>query len=289
MRLKRSLLVEKPIAVRVYIVQGRNLRSKDLFGYSDAYIRVKLGAQEISDRSNYIPNEFSPVFGKSFQLCGFLPQDTQLKISVYDRDTLSRDDLIGYTKIDLEDRVQSKYCANCGIPREFNSTGYNAWRNALLPSEILHNICNELELPQAQYFADHIILAGIRFKDSSAVTKDSNTKERLALSVLNNFHRLPTVGYSLVPEHVETRSLYQDDRPGIEQGKLQMWVEVLDLSKTSTDPVDITPMAPQPYMLRVIVWNVKDVILDEKNIFGDRMSDIYVKWLVACSFLTLNE
>lgn len=31
------------------------------------------------------------------------------------------------------------------------------------------------------------------------------------------------------------------------------------------------------YYLRVIIWNTKDVILDEKSITGEDMSDIYVK------------
>lgn len=31
------------------------------------------------------------------------------------------------------------------------------------------------------------------------------------------------------------------------------------------------------FYLRVIIWNTKDVILDEKSITGEEMSDIYVK------------
>lgn len=31
---------------------------------ADAYIRVKLGRREISDKENYIPNELNPIFGK---------------------------------------------------------------------------------------------------------------------------------------------------------------------------------------------------------------------------------
>lgn len=42
-------------------------------------------------------------------------------------------------------------------------------------------------------------------------------QERLCLSVLKELHRIPEIGYNLVPEHVETRSLYRNDRPGVEQ------------------------------------------------------------------------
>jgi len=34
------------------------------------------------------------------------------------------------------------------------------------------------------------------------------------------------------------------------------------------------------YELRVIIWNTRDVILDETSITGERMSDIYIKgWM----------
>lgn len=42
-------------------------------------------------------------------------------------------------------------------------------------------------------------------------------KERLSLTALKNLEKLPSFGYKLVPEHVETRSLYRNDCPGIVQ------------------------------------------------------------------------
>lgn len=244
---------------------------------SDAYVKVQIGDQSISDRANHIPNQSHPIFGQRFQLSAVIPRDTLLKVSLYDNDVASKDDLIGSTLIDLEDRMQTKYLATCGLPKEYNSEGYNIWRNPLLPSQILNNVCNELELSLPKYFADKVVLAGIEFRDQSSVTRDLNMKERLALSVLNNFNQIPSIGFNFVPEHVETRSLYREDRPGIEQGKLLMWVEIFDSKKSIPEPIDITPIPARPYELRVIIWNVKDVILDEKNIFGKTMSDIYVK------------
>lgn len=279
-RFKRNLMVELPVIVRVYVVQGLNLRSRDLYGYSDAFIKVEFGDEVISDRAHYIPNQFCPVFGKRFQLPGVIPRHTLLKISVYDRDSLEHNDLIGTTFIDLENRIRSKHLANCGLSKEFNSIGYNAWRNSRLPSEILNDVCNELELSQPQYFPDHVLLSGKTFPDASRITVDSNMKERLALSVLNGFDKIPSIGFPMVPEHVETRSLYKRDRPGVEQGKLQMWVEIFDPKKSIPEPVDITPTPARPFELRVIIWNTKDVILNEKNIFGKQMSDIYVKGFV---------
>lgn len=271
------MLFEIPILLRIYIVEAVNLRTRDLYNYSDAFIKIQFGNQKISDRAHYVANQCNPIFGKRYQISGTIPKDTILKISVYDRDTFGPDDLIGKTQIDVEDRLRSKYGAYCGLPMEYNSSGYNMWRNSQLPSEILAKICSDCELNSPQYFPDHVQLAGIDFKDACEITTDSNTKERMALSVLNNFNQIDGFGYKFVPEHVETRSIYKKNQPGVEQGKLLMWVEIFDPRKTIPEPIDITPIPPRLYELRVIVWNARDVLLDEKNIFATKMSDIYVK------------
>ncbi len=42
-------------------------------------------------------------------------------------------------------------------------------------------------------------------------------EEKLALAVLHHWDQIPKVGCPLVPEHIETRALYNPDKPGIEQ------------------------------------------------------------------------
>lgn len=55
-----------------------------------------------------------------------------------------------------------------------------------------------------------------------------------------------------------------------------MWIEIFIPNQVPI-PIDLTPSPPRKYELRAIIWNTADVILNEQNIFGKNMSDIYVK------------
>ena len=45
--------------------------------------------------------------------------DSMLTVQIFDWDLLSGDDLIGETKIDLENRFYSKHRATCGFSQKF--------------------------------------------------------------------------------------------------------------------------------------------------------------------------
>lgn len=104
-------------------------------------------------------------------------------------------------------------------------------------------------------------------------------EEHLALAVLHQWHAFPRIGCALIPEHVETRPLYNPEKPGIEQGKLEMWVDMFPMDMPSPGPsIDISPRKPKSYELRIIIWNTDDVVLEDDAFFtGEKMSDIYVK------------
>ena len=61
-----------------------------------------------------------------------------------------------------------------------------------------------------------------------------------------------------------------------------MWVDIFPNDGNIPDPIDISPRKPEKYVLRIVVWNTKDVVLDEESIIsGEAMSDIYVKGSVC--------
>ena len=45
------------------------------------------------------------------------------------------------------------------------------------------------------------------------------TTEHVSLVALRHWHDMPKMGCHLVPEHVETRGLFNPESPGIDQGK----------------------------------------------------------------------
>ncbi|NXS69893.1 MYOF protein, partial [Pandion haliaetus] len=244
--------------VRVYVVRAFDLPPRDRNGLCDPYVRVSLGTKTLGQRDQYVPNTLEPVFGRLFEVTGTIPLEKDLRVSLLDYDLLPPDQEIGTTTIDLENRLLSRFRAHCGLP-----TLYRTW------------------VPLG-WGAPRAWGIGVRRSGHGDGVQESGPpvhrhlgvpRERLALHVLRACH--------LVPEHLETRTLYNSTQPGLEQGKVQMWVDIFPASLgPPAPPVDITPRKPQRYELRCVVWNTRDVDLGDTNLVGQRMSDIYVTgWL----------
>jgi hypothetical protein len=105
-----TLLCPNDYMIRVYILMGLNIKPMDLGfngrpGKSDPYVKIKLGKTKINDRKKYIDDTTDPMLFRSFELSTKLPGESQLTIELFDYDFIGGDDLIGRTRIDLEDRL----------------------------------------------------------------------------------------------------------------------------------------------------------------------------------------
>lgn len=170
-------------------------------------------------------------------------------IEVWDYDATSSDDLIGETRIDLENRFYSKHRATCGISRRYQEKGYNAWRDRERPTQILDQLCKKNNVPLPEYGRGYVKIGRKRFPFEERVEDGqfrrnnffrqererccrsrqtnviltvidgfhSGNEECMALNVLHQWQDFPVCGFALVPEHVERRPLFNSTRPGLEQ------------------------------------------------------------------------
>ncbi|GFO37985.1 Fer-1-related [Plakobranchus ocellatus] len=265
--------------IRLYVIRAVDLQPNDPNGLADPYIEVKLGKTKMDTRDDYIPNTICPTFGRLFEMKTLLPLHKDLIIRIKDYDLLSSDDIIGETTIDLENRYLTNFRATCGLPKTYWTSGINLWRDSQKPVDLLKWFCTKNRLGDVVFNGPVVSIGNKMYKLSDFESEPPLSKhmgppdQRLALHVLN---LLP-----LVKEHVESRPLYNPLQPNIEQGRLQMWVDIFPTSMGPPGPpFDISPRKPQKFVLRVVIWNTKDVILEEESITGEKMSDIYLKgWM----------
>ncbi|KYO40974.1 otoferlin isoform A [Alligator mississippiensis] len=284
------------VLVRVYIVKATNLSPADPNGKADPYVVVTVGEEQKNTKERYIPKQLNPVFGEVMEFSISFPTESELTVAIIDHDLVGSDDLIGETKIDLENRFFSKHRANCGVASQYDIDGYNMWRDAFKPTQILDSLCKKNALPSAEYRREEVKVNNKIFKvppeafPEEAFVKDRKEvdddnwaayDEHKALYVLQHWDEMPEYGYKLVPEHVEVRSLHNPENPGLMQGSLHMWIDMFPNDVPAPPPVNIKPRLPLSYELRVIIWNTDDVVLDDVNpITGETSSDIYVKsWI----------
>lgn len=218
-----------------------------------------------------------------FEMEATFPKDYLLTIQVWDYDATTPDDLIGETKVDIENRFYSRHRAHCGIARAYNTSGYNAWRDREKPTQILDFLCQRNNLPAPDYQKDCVKIGKRKFPFTAIVVNQDEREECMALNVLHHWEEFPICGCALVPEHVERRPLFNHAKPGLEQGKLEMWIDMFPMSELPPKPpIDITPQAPEDFELRVIIWNTENVpLVDNQFLTGEKCSDIYVKgWIL---------
>jgi len=103
----KQLLQKTECVIRVYILDAFELAARDARSLSDPYVLVKVGDRTVGDPKRYLEDETSCGFYQYFELETTLPGPGMLTIYVMDHDDFFSDELIGKTKLDLEDRFFS--------------------------------------------------------------------------------------------------------------------------------------------------------------------------------------
>jgi len=96
------------VVVRVYVLRGVNVIPKDANGKSDCYVAFEFGSTVDKRKNNVQKATLQPRFFERFETQTILPGISTVKISVWDKDVVDKDDLIGETSLDLERRWFSK-------------------------------------------------------------------------------------------------------------------------------------------------------------------------------------
>ncbi|KAL1459439.1 hypothetical protein WDU94_011421, partial [Cyamophila willieti] len=169
------------VTIRVYIVRAYGLHPKDKDGNCDPYIVLKSGSTEINDRDNFVHNQINPYFGRYFELEGAFPENHKLVLEIKDHDTVSKDDFIGKTEIDLESRFYSQHRGCCGLARTYTPE----WRDQLRPTQLLEELCDRHEIGYPVYFDKSVVVGAKEFVLSS---REDN--EDLALHALHNWYQV---------------------------------------------------------------------------------------------------
>ena len=114
-------------------------------------------------QGNIFENEIFVLRSYEFEVT--IPQKSLLRVQIWDWDLANFNDQIGETTIDIEDRWLSSHRATCGLPKRYDSGGYNAWRDTKNPTVILNDLCQTANLNLPIYTNDKCSLSigDIRF------------------------------------------------------------------------------------------------------------------------------
>ena len=103
--MNKQILVKSTIILRIYILQLLNLSTRDLFSESDPYIKILLGEKVlVNEKKKFLNDKKNCNWYQYYDLLVELPGSSKLTIQVMDHDPIFKDELIGETSIDIENR-----------------------------------------------------------------------------------------------------------------------------------------------------------------------------------------
>ena len=313
--------------VRLYIIKAYNIQFNFIYNnvYNlvlNPYIQVICkGSNSTSDiklnsKSFIVEDKENPEFGEYFEFKVNIPEHTVLQIRILNKNlnimkARCEDELIGFTEINLEDRLTNSNRTTCGIPCIYVNVNEDLnnmlhlkqsykdiyeknkkklsllkWRDVEKPSEILQKICNityeELKIYEKDLIAiiknETIALDDFNLDNLNKLYfYTTNIFEQFCLNILNT-------RFSLAKEHIETRTLHNKEKSHI-AGKIHMWLDILPLGTNESNnlfshitPINIELRKPIEMELRCIIWDV--VFLSYKSEFSNQTRNIYVKgWI----------
>ncbi|KAK6045896.1 C2 domain protein [Cooperia oncophora] len=97
----------------------------------------------ISLKKKYRADTLDPVFGEFVEMEVNIPVEKDLVITVMDYRKVISDDKIGSTKIDLENRLLTKWRATVGLSAQYTIQGEMQWRDQQTPLATLRGYCKK--------------------------------------------------------------------------------------------------------------------------------------------------
>ena len=103
--MNKTILIKSTVIVRIYILQLLNLSTRDMYSDSDPYIKILLGEKVlVNEKKKFYNDKKNCNWYQYYDLLIELPGSSKLTIQVMDHDPLFKDELVGETSIDIENR-----------------------------------------------------------------------------------------------------------------------------------------------------------------------------------------
>jgi hypothetical protein len=103
-----TLYKPRNVVVRMYVLEGFQLVPKDSNGENNPYLWVKTAKFKQKDVDKRQQKTSRPQFFQRYEIGCSFPEETVVDLAIWDYDAIGFDDLIGATRIDLEQRFFSK-------------------------------------------------------------------------------------------------------------------------------------------------------------------------------------
>jgi len=92
--------------LKVTVVEAKNLKDEDVIGKSDPYIKLILDEKNAQSTSTK-KGDLNPTYNETFTFN--IDGQKEFKIEVWDKDTITKDDLIGVATVSLSHAFSKGY------------------------------------------------------------------------------------------------------------------------------------------------------------------------------------